>query len=507
MTRQGRLFVVGLGPGAREVLTGQAREAIRRSEVVVGYDGYFAGIGDLVAGKECHALPLTRETDRARLAVERLRAGRAVCVISSGDPGVYAMASLVLECAAAEDERLLDDVEVVPGVSAVNAAAALLGAPLGHDFAAVSLSDLLTPWDVIERRLRAAAEADFVLALLNPKSRRRDWQYGRAAEILAARRPAGTPVGVVRNAFRAGQSVEVTTVGRMTGAAVDMFTTVIVGNSLTRRLGGFVVTPRGYAVRPPARLSPRGRAVGGEGEFVSFISTLPLAETNPAHGNERNESPSPLGERREVGARPDDILAESFRIIEAEVGPHPFAADEWPVVRRMIHASGDLGLVRDVVFAPGAVAAGVEALRSGVPIVTDVRMVAAGVHRPSMEALGVGLHCHIDDAEIARQAEASGTTRSACAMGRAIAAVGAAVYVVGNAPTALRALSAAVRDGAVRPRLVIAMPVGFVAVTESKEEALALGVPVLSVRGRKGGSAVAAAAVNALLLLAREKAP
>jgi cobalt-precorrin 5A hydrolase/precorrin-3B C17-methyltransferase len=248
VTRQGRLFVVGLGPGARDLLTGQAREALRRAEVVVGYDGYFAGIADLVAGKECHALPLTRETDRARLAVEQLRAGRVVCVISSGDPGVYAMASLVLECAAAEDERLLDGVEVVPGVSAVNASAALLGAPLGHDFAVVSLSDLLTPWDVIERRLRAAAEADFVLALLNPKSRRRDWQYRRAAEILAVHRPAEAPVGVVRNAFRPGQSVEVTTVARMAEAAVDMFTTVIVGNSLTCRFGDVVVTPRGYAV-------------------------------------------------------------------------------------------------------------------------------------------------------------------------------------------------------------------------------------------------------------------
>jgi precorrin-3B C17-methyltransferase len=225
-------------------MTAQALEAIRRAEVVIGYDGYFAGIADLVADKECLALPLTREADRARLAVEHLRAGRTVCVISSGDPGIYAMAGLVLECAAGED-----DIVIVPGVSAVNAAAALLGAPLGHDFAVVSLSDLLTPWDVIERRLRAAAEADFVLALLNPKSRRRDWQYRRAQEVLARHRAPETPVGVVRNAYRPGQAVEVTTVGRMGEAAVDMFTTVIVGSSHTRRFGNVVVTPRGYEVR------------------------------------------------------------------------------------------------------------------------------------------------------------------------------------------------------------------------------------------------------------------
>jgi precorrin-8X/cobalt-precorrin-8 methylmutase len=203
--------------------------------------------------------------------------------------------------------------------------------------------------------------------------------------------------------------------------------------------------------------------------------------------------------------RPDEILAESFRMIEAEVGAHAFDAVEWPVVRRMIHASGDLELVRDVAFGAGAVAAGVRTLREGAPVVTDVRMVAAGLHRPSLEALGVGVHCFIDDAEVCRTAETTGTTRSRCAMEKAISVVGDAVYVVGNAPTALLALCAAVREGKVRPRLVVAMPVGFVAVAESKEEALALGVPVLAVRGRKGGSAVAAAAVNALLLLAQER--
>lgn len=154
MTTRGKLFVVGLGPGARAAMTGQSLEALRCAEVVIGYDGYFSGITDLVEGKECLSLPLTREVECARLAVECLREGKTVCVISSGDPGIYAMAGLVLECAAVADERLLDRVQVVPGVSAVNAAAALLGAPLGHDFAVVSLSDLLTPWVVIERRLR-----------------------------------------------------------------------------------------------------------------------------------------------------------------------------------------------------------------------------------------------------------------------------------------------------------------------------------------------------------------
>lgn len=205
--------------------------------------------------------------------------------------------------------------------------------------------------------------------------------------------------------------------------------------------------------------------------------------------------------------RPDEILKESFRIIDAEVGSHSFSPLEWPIVRRMIHACGDLELSRLVHFSPAAAAVGVEALQQGVPIVTDVRMVAAGIQGPLRELLGVEIHCFLDSPAVAPQAEDCGTTRSARAMEQAIATLPEAVYVVGNAPTALSALCAAVRRGIARPRLLLAMPVGFVGVIESKEEALALPVPLVAVRGRRGGSAVAAAAVNALLLLAREGSP
>jgi precorrin-3B C17-methyltransferase len=246
MSSSGRVMIVGLGPGARETMTPQACEAIRQAEIVIGYSGYFAWIEGLTAGKECLALPLAQETERARLALEHAGAGRSVCVISSGDAGVYGMASLVFELAAAGDKACLPEIMVVPGISAVNACAALLGAPLAHDFAVVSLSDLLTPWEKIERRLMAAAEADFVIALFNPQSQRRDWQFHRAQEIIAGSRSAETPVGIVTNAYRPGQSVRITTVGEMARAPVDMLTTVIVGNSQTREFAGAMVTPRGY---------------------------------------------------------------------------------------------------------------------------------------------------------------------------------------------------------------------------------------------------------------------
>jgi precorrin-8X/cobalt-precorrin-8 methylmutase len=206
-----------------------------------------------------------------------------------------------------------------------------------------------------------------------------------------------------------------------------------------------------------------------------------------------------------MGSRPDEILAESFRIIDAEASAHSFGPLEWPVVRRMIHASGDLELARLVYFSPGAAAAGVQALQDGAPIVTDVRMVAAGIQGPLREVLGVELHCFLDTSEVSHEAEARGLTRCAVAMEHAIATWPEAVFVVGNAPTALTVLCAAVRRGAACPRLVIAMPVGFVGVIESKEEAMGLPVPVVAVRGRRGGSAVAAAAVNALLQLANEE--
>ena len=228
-------------------MTGQAQDALRRADVVIGYEGYFVWIADVLRNQECIALPLTQELARAQLAVDRALAGQAVCVVSSGDAGIYGMASLVLEVIEQRQAvALLPEVLVMPGVSAVNACASLLGAPLGHDFAVLSLSDLLTPWPVIEKRLAAAADADFVMVLVNPKSARRDWQYARAQEIIAACRPAETPVGVVRNAYRPDQSVVITTVAGMVEAQVDMLTTVIVGNSQTRRFQSRLITPRGY---------------------------------------------------------------------------------------------------------------------------------------------------------------------------------------------------------------------------------------------------------------------
>ena len=242
---RGCVTVVGLGPGHPRHRTPAAAAAVRSADVVVGYGPYVEQAGDLVqAHQRVVSSPIGEELGRAELALAEAWSGRQVAVVCSGDPGVYAMASVLLERA----ERLAPGVpvEVVPGVTAALAAAAVLGAPLGHDHAAISLSDLLTPWEVIERRLRAAAEGDFVVTLYNPASRSRTWQLARASEVLLEHRKPGTPVGVVTDVSRAGQSVHLTTLGELDPAGVDMRTTVVVGSTTTTVVGGRMVTPRGY---------------------------------------------------------------------------------------------------------------------------------------------------------------------------------------------------------------------------------------------------------------------
>lgn len=228
----------------------RALEALDAAEVVVGYTRYIELLGEAVEGKEVVATGMTREVERCQAAVEAARAGRRVAVVSTGDPGVYGMAGLVLELLAQQDPAGAVEVEVVPGVSAVHAAASLLGAPLMTDFAVVSLSDLLTPWETIQARLEAAGQGDFVVALYNPRSRKRRTHLEEACRILAAHRPADTPAGVVRHALRPGQSVELTTLEQVPRCEVDMMSVVVVGNRSTRRLGRWIVTPRGYGVTP-----------------------------------------------------------------------------------------------------------------------------------------------------------------------------------------------------------------------------------------------------------------
>jgi cobalt-precorrin 5A hydrolase/precorrin-3B C17-methyltransferase len=245
---RGRLAVVGLGPGAADLRSPRAEAELRRASDVVGLDQYVDQIRHLLRpGTRVHATGLGSEEARARSAVDLAREGRAVALIGSGDAGVYAMASPALEHAGT-------DVEVVgvPGITAALASAAVLGAPLGHDHAMISLSDLHTPWPAIERRVRAAAEADLVVCFYNPRSKGRDWQLGAALDLIRTHRPDSTPVAAVRQASRPDESVHIAPIADFDPAVVDMYTTVVVGASTTRLVGGRMVTPRGYRWMGPS---------------------------------------------------------------------------------------------------------------------------------------------------------------------------------------------------------------------------------------------------------------
>ncbi|PIY98952.1 MAG: hypothetical protein COY64_03330, partial [Hydrogenophilales bacterium CG_4_10_14_0_8_um_filter_62_70] len=249
MTENGKITLVGIGPGNKEHMTQAARDAIAQADTVIGYVTYIRLVEDLLHGKEVIKKSMTEELDRAVEALAQARAGRRVALISSGDAGVYGMTGPTFEVLfqAGWTPASGIAVEIVPGASALNACAALVGAPLTHDFCAISLSDLLTPWPVIARRLAAAAAADFVIALYNPKSGRRTGQIVEAQRLLLLSRKPDTPVAIVKSAYRKKQRIELTTLERMAECDIGMLSTVLIGNSNTYLRDGLMVTPRGYA--------------------------------------------------------------------------------------------------------------------------------------------------------------------------------------------------------------------------------------------------------------------
>lgn len=253
-----KLFVIGTGPGDKDLVAPKAVAAIQSCSDLVAYGLYLDLLGDVCDGKQHHDLPLGEEINRARLALDLAASGKNTALISSGDIGIYAMATLVFELldmqlqGKEEHPEWLDvEIEVVPGISAMQAAASRVGAMLGHDFCTISLSDLLTPWQTIEKRLHACGQGDFVVSFYNPRSKKRDWQINAARDILLEYRPASTPVVLGRQLTREDESVTITTLDKLDAKDVDMFTLVSVGNSESRHIENgekhWVYTPRGYS--------------------------------------------------------------------------------------------------------------------------------------------------------------------------------------------------------------------------------------------------------------------
>jgi precorrin-3B C17-methyltransferase len=246
----GKLYVVGIGPGHHEHMTYRAKQVITESEVIIGYDTYVSLVEDLIVGKEVYRYPMTQEVDRANQAIDFAEHGRIVSLVSSGDPGIYGMIGLIYEILVEKgwDKQSGTYVECIPGVSSLNSCAALIGSPLMTDFAVVSMSDLLVPWEIILKRVQAAALGDYVTVIYNPASKKRVHQLKDTRDIFLTHRRANTPVAIVKGAYRESQSIVITTLEKMLDfpEMLGMITTVIVGNSSTFTYKGMMINPRGY---------------------------------------------------------------------------------------------------------------------------------------------------------------------------------------------------------------------------------------------------------------------
>lgn len=456
MMNKARIIVAGIGPGSAGDMTPAVLDAVRRSDVIIGYKYYFQFIEPYVKpGASCIDTGMKKERERAEEAFAQAEQDKTVCVVSSGDAGIYGMAPLIWEM---KRERGSDvEIEVLPGISAFQKAASLLGAPIGHDFCILSLSDLMTPWETIERRIRAAAVADFVTAVYNPKSNGRYWQLYRLQEIFLQHRDPSTPVGFVRQAGREEQEVTLTTLEAFDPEQVDMFTVVIIGNSQSYTFEGKFITPRGYY-----REEPDGAAKG-------------------------------IGQ---------EIMIESFRTIEKELR-HPDIplGRKWPLLHA-IHTTADFDMENILHVDDGAVETLYAAFAEGriKTIVTDVTMVAAGIRKGALQRLGVEVKCYLGDPRTAALAGEKGITRTQAGIRLAVEEHPDALYAFGNAPTALMELCALIRKEKARPAGIVVAPVGFVHVRESKHMVKPFReIPKLIVEGRKGGSNLAATLVNSIL--------
>jgi len=451
----GKIIIAGIGPGSKEDITPAVLEAVGKADVIVGYKYYFQFIESYVPeGCTCIDTGMKKERERAEEAFRLAEEGKTVLVISSGDAGIYGMGPLVYEMRRQRQSSV--EIESLPGISAFQKAASLLGAPIGHDLCIISLSDLMTPWEVIERRIRAAAEGDFVTAVYNPKSHGRYWQLYRLQELFLAVRSGDTPLGYVRQAGRPEQEVTITTLANFDPEAVDMFTVILIGNSQSYIDGNQIITPRGYY---------------------------------------REQQPDDLKPGQQ-------IMMESFRTIASELRRQDYPLDHKWALLHAIHTTADFDMEQILYTDDHAVETLYKEVSEGrlKTIVTDVTMVTSGIRKGALERLGIEAKCYLQDPRVAEMAAAEGITRTQAGIRLAVEEHPDALFAFGNAPTALMELCDLVRKGKAHPAGIIAAPVGFVHVRESKHMVKPFKeIPKIIVEGRKGGSNLAATLCNAIL--------
>ena len=461
----GKIIVAGIGPGSKEDITPAVLEAVQQADSIVGYKYYFQFVEAYVKeGCECIDTGMKKERERAEQAFLLAGQGKTVVVISSGDAGLYGMAPLIYEMKKAHQSDV--EVEVLPGISAFQKAASLLGAPIGHDMCIISLSDLMTPWEIIERRIKCAADGDFVTAIYNPKSHGRYWQLYRLVELFLKVRSADTPVGYVRQAGREEQEVRVTTLGEFDPEDIDMFTVVLIGNSQSYQWQPLSNSPEGER---PVFITPRG-----------YYREEADADVKPGQ----------------------QIMIESFRTIRSELRKQDYPLDHLWALLHAIHTTADFDMQRILYTDDGAVETLYNKVKDGTlkTIVTDVTMVTSGIRKGALQRLGIEAKCYLSDPRVAEMASTLGITRTQAGIRLAVEEHPDALFAFGNAPTALMELCDLIRKGKAHPAGIIAAPVGFVHVRESKHMVKPFrDIPKIIVEGRKGGSNLAATLCNAIL--------
>ena len=451
-----KITVVGIGPGSPEDITPAVMNTLKDADIIIGYKYYFQFIKPFLSQETaCIDTGMKREKDRARQAFELAEQDKKVVVISSGDAGIYGMTPLIYEMKRERNSEV--EITSYPGISAFQKAASILGAPIGHDFCIISLSDLMTPWEVIEKRITAAAIGDFVTAVYNPKSNERYWQLYRLKEIfLREGRSENTPVGYVRQAGREEQTTTITALEKFNPEETDMFTIIIIGNSQSYTWNNRFITPRGY------------------------------------YREEQNQG-AKIGQ---------NIMIKSFRTIEKELKNKDIPLDrKWPLLHA-IHTTADFSM-EDILYTDKHVT---EILYNKVVsgelkyIISDVNMVVSGIRKGALERLGVQALCYLNDPRVAEMAQNENITRTQAGIRLAVAEYPDALFAFGNAPTALMELCRLIRKRKANPVGIIAAPVGFVHVKESKYMVKPFTeIPKMIVEGRKGGSNLAATLVNSIL--------
>ncbi|KAA1243733.1 precorrin-3B C(17)-methyltransferase [Aquimarina sp. RZ0] len=447
--------VVGLGPGHSDYITPMATQAISEATVVIGYHYYFQFIQHLIrADAVCIGKELSEEEKRADIAIKHALEGERVVVIGSGDASIYAMASIVYQKVA--EQKLEIPVETVPGISAFITAGSKLGAILGHDFCCISLSDLMTPWTTIEKRIHAAAMGDFVTGLYNPRSKKRYWQLQALKNVFLQYREATTPVAICKQLGRTEEEIKITTLGDFDVTDVDMFCVVLIGNSQTFTYQNYVITPRGYLNRKPE--------TGPEIQEASFVEII-------------NNIPKNTLEK--------DAL--------------------WAAIR-CIHTSGDFEYIKYLKTSEKAISIWHEYLQAGGTIVTDVTMVQSGITKAFTTRHKNQVICLLNDPEALKMAEEEKLTRTQAGIKLAAKKYPKALFVIGNAPTALIEITDQIHEGILAPAGVIGAPVGFINVIESKERLKTIThIPYALITEKRGGSNFAAAIVNAAFTLDEAK--